>query len=153
MILLANDGEPFGYPATQEIQNLVDYVKTGGALVSIECATDCYGGGGRTVVYANGRVYTRDYYGNLILDAATGSLLGSFTSGAYVTAAAPAIDQNNIVMLTWPTFSPDLTTLRSQSLADGSTRWTFTGDGQLDTAPIITVASRHSRFDGRTALA
>jgi outer membrane protein assembly factor BamB len=102
-------------------------------------STDCYGGGGRTVVYANGRVYTRDYLGNLILDAATGSLLGSFTSGGpYVTtAAAPAIDQNNIVMLTWPTFSPDLTTLSSQSLADGSTRWTFRGDGQLDTAPIV----------------
>ncbi len=100
-------------------------------------STDCYGGGGRTVVYANGRVYTRDFYGNLILDAATGNLLGSFTSGPYVTAAAPAIDQNNIVMLTWPTFSPDSTTLDSQSLTDGSTNWTFTGDGQLDTAPIV----------------
>jgi len=45
VILLANDGEPFGYPATQEIQNLVDYVHQGGALVGVECATDCYGGG------------------------------------------------------------------------------------------------------------
>ena len=44
VILLANDGEPFGYPATQEIQNLVDYVLGGGALIGIECATDCYGG-------------------------------------------------------------------------------------------------------------
>jgi len=44
VILLANDGEPFGYPATQEIQNLVDYVQGGGALIGIECATDCYGG-------------------------------------------------------------------------------------------------------------
>jgi type 1 glutamine amidotransferase len=45
VILLANDGEPFGYPATQEIQNLTDYVRQGGALVGVECATDCYGGG------------------------------------------------------------------------------------------------------------
>jgi type 1 glutamine amidotransferase len=45
VILLANDGEPFGYPATQEIQNLTDYVSQGGALVAVECATDCYGGG------------------------------------------------------------------------------------------------------------
>jgi type 1 glutamine amidotransferase len=45
VILLANDGEPFGYPATQEIQNLTDYVQHGGALVAAECATDCYGGG------------------------------------------------------------------------------------------------------------
>jgi type 1 glutamine amidotransferase len=44
VILLANDGEPFGYPATQEIQNLADYVQQGGALVAVECATDCYGG-------------------------------------------------------------------------------------------------------------
>ena len=44
VVLLANDGEPFGYPATAEIQNLVSYVQGGGALVSIECATDCYGG-------------------------------------------------------------------------------------------------------------
>jgi type 1 glutamine amidotransferase len=44
IILLANDGEPFGYPADQEIQNLTDYVRKGGALVGIECVTDCYGG-------------------------------------------------------------------------------------------------------------
>ena len=45
IILLATDGEPFGYPATAEIQNLSDYVQSGGALVGIECSTDCYGGG------------------------------------------------------------------------------------------------------------
>ena len=44
VILLANDGEPFGYPATDEIQNLTDYVQAGGALLGIECVTDCYGG-------------------------------------------------------------------------------------------------------------
>jgi type 1 glutamine amidotransferase len=44
IILLANDGEPFGYPANDQIQNLVDFVQGGGALVGIECVTDCYGG-------------------------------------------------------------------------------------------------------------
>ncbi len=44
VILLANSGEPIGYPATQEIQNLVDYVQHGGALVAIEDATHCYDG-------------------------------------------------------------------------------------------------------------
>ena len=44
VILLANSGEPFGYPATQEIQNLVDYVQQGGALVGIEDADHCYDG-------------------------------------------------------------------------------------------------------------
>jgi type 1 glutamine amidotransferase len=45
VILLATSGEPFGYPATQEIQNLVDYVHNGGALVAIEDADHCYDGG------------------------------------------------------------------------------------------------------------
>jgi type 1 glutamine amidotransferase len=44
VVLLANSGEPFGYPATQEIQNLVDYVQHGGALVAIEDADHCYDG-------------------------------------------------------------------------------------------------------------
>jgi type 1 glutamine amidotransferase len=44
VILLANSGEPLGYPATQEIQNLVDYVQRGGALVAIEDASHCYDG-------------------------------------------------------------------------------------------------------------
>jgi type 1 glutamine amidotransferase len=44
VVLLANDAEPFGYPATDEIQNLIAYVQGGGALVGIECVTNCYGG-------------------------------------------------------------------------------------------------------------
>lgn len=45
VILLSDDGEPLGNPGTQEIQNLVDYVTQGGALVAIHCTTDSYGGG------------------------------------------------------------------------------------------------------------
>src|SRR5919197_1952822 len=88
-------------------------------------STGCEGGGGKTVVYANGHVYTRDFSGDLVLDAGTGNLLGSFTS-----VYAPAVDQTSIF-----TASPGL--LSAQNLADGSTSWTFTGDGQLDTAPIV----------------
>jgi hypothetical protein len=44
VVLLANSGEPFGYPATTEIQNLIDYVHAGGALIAIEDATHCYDG-------------------------------------------------------------------------------------------------------------
>ncbi len=44
VILLANSGEPYGYPATQEIQNLVSYVQQGGALIGIEDADHCYDG-------------------------------------------------------------------------------------------------------------
>jgi RNA polymerase sigma-70 factor (ECF subfamily) len=51
VILLANDGEPFGYPAIQEIQNLADYVQQGGALAALECASDCYGGAFSAPIY------------------------------------------------------------------------------------------------------
>jgi type 1 glutamine amidotransferase len=44
VILLAMSGEPFGYPATTEIQNLIDYVQGGGALIGIEDADHCYDG-------------------------------------------------------------------------------------------------------------
>jgi outer membrane protein assembly factor BamB len=98
--------------------------------------TGCEGGGGKTVVYASGRIYTRDFNGNLILDAATGSLLGTFTP-ANTTALAPAVDQTTLYSLTWPNGSSGANVLSAQSLANGTTTWTFNGDGQLDTAPIL----------------
>jgi outer membrane protein assembly factor BamB len=94
-------------------------------------STACEGGGGKTVVYANGRVYTRDSNGNLILDAGTGNLLGSYTA-AGVAALAPAADQTTLFTLTG---SPG--TLSAQDVPTGSARWSFTGDGQLDSAPIV----------------
>ena len=94
-------------------------------------ATGCEGGGGKTVVYANGRVYTRDFDGNLILDAAGGNLLGSFTPANY-TALAPAVDQTTVFTLT---NSPG--TLNAQDVSSGTTRWNFAGDGQLTSAPIV----------------
>jgi type 1 glutamine amidotransferase len=44
VVLLANSGEPIGYPATQEIKNLYDWVQAGGALIAIEDASHCYDG-------------------------------------------------------------------------------------------------------------
>jgi type 1 glutamine amidotransferase len=44
VVLLCNDGEPYGSPGTQEIQNLVDYVQNGGALIVLHCTPDSYGG-------------------------------------------------------------------------------------------------------------
>jgi len=91
--------------------------------------TSCEGGGGKTAVVANGRVYTRDSFGDLILDAVSGSLLGTYATAA----AAPAVDQSTMFVLA----SGSTPTLTAQNLADGSTRWSFAGDGQLDTAPIV----------------
>jgi outer membrane protein assembly factor BamB len=84
----------------------------------------CEGGGGATVVYAAGRIYTRDFNGNLVLDASTGALLGNWTP-ANTTALAPAVDGSNVY---W-------TNTGTHTLS-GPT-WNFTGDSQLDTAPIV----------------
>jgi outer membrane protein assembly factor BamB len=40
----------------------------------------CSGGGGKTTTIHGGRVFTRDFMGNLILDGATGTLMGNYTS-------------------------------------------------------------------------
>jgi outer membrane protein assembly factor BamB len=98
-------------------------------------STFCSGGGGKTTVAADGRVYTRDFNGNLILDAATGNLLGSFTP-ASTTAFAPAVDQSSLYAMTAPANTTPFI-LSAQSVADGSTSWSFTGDGRLDTAPVV----------------
>ena len=90
----------------------------------------CEGGGGKTAVAANGRVYARDFLGNLILDASTGAELGAFAP-AGTAALAPATDGSSLFVLAG---SPG--TLTAQSAAGGPARWSFTGDGGLDTAPL-----------------
>jgi outer membrane protein assembly factor BamB len=96
--------------------------------------TFCEGGGGKTVVYENSRVYTRDFFGNLILDAATGNLLGNY--GPTMTSpgiVAPAVRGNTVWLLNGGSLSAqDMTTPSSPS-----TLWTFNGDGLLVTAPIL----------------
>ncbi len=91
-------------------------------------STGCEGGGGKTTVYANGNVFTRDYFGNLILNALTGTLQSTY--GNTSTRAAPAVDATSVYSLTPPT-------LYAQSLNGGQTRWTFNGDGNLTSAPIV----------------
>jgi outer membrane protein assembly factor BamB len=89
-------------------------------------STGCSGGGGKTTVYANGRVYTRDASsGNLVLDATSGAQLATFAA-----SPAPAVDSNTL-------FALAAGTLSAQALTGGSTKWTFVGDGGLDTAPIL----------------
>jgi outer membrane protein assembly factor BamB len=99
-------------------------------------STDCEGGGGKTVVVAGGRAYTRDQIrGNDVLDATTGALLGTW---APITSnpLLPAVDATTVYWL-----NPSTHVLTAQNVSDGAARWTFTGDGQLDTAPIILVGA------------
>jgi outer membrane protein assembly factor BamB len=143
-----------GVLTTQPVMNGDDSspaVSSGGVFVSYACnqaygfsliklsplwhdTAGCEGGGGKTVVYANGRVYTRDFFGDLILDAATGTQLGTYSS-----STAPAADATTLFTLTSGT-------LTAQSIADGSTSWTFTGDGQLDSAPIVVATGNTSEY-------
>lgn len=143
-----------GVLTTQPVMNGDDSspaVSSGGVFVSYACnqaygfsliklsplwhdTAGCEGGGGKTVVYANGRVYTRDLFGDLILDAATGNQLGTYSS-----ATAPAADATTLFTLTSGT-------LTAQSVADGSTSWTFTGDGELDSAPIVVATGNTSEY-------
>jgi outer membrane protein assembly factor BamB len=89
----------------------------------------CQGGGGQTTVYANNLLFTRDFLGDLVLDAGSGALVrnyGPVNGGGY----APAVD-STAIFTTFPAWM-----LAAQSLA-GTPLWTFTGDGQLNTPPLV----------------
>jgi outer membrane protein assembly factor BamB len=89
--------------------------------------SSCEGGGGKTSVVASNIVFARDnILGNLMLSAATGSVLGAFDA-----TPAPAVADDVAFMLSGSTL---------KAIADagqGSTLWQFTGDGSLDTAPVV----------------
>lgn len=92
-------------------------------------STFCSGGGGKTTVYADGRVYTRDYFGSLVLDAGTGALLRTYEPQG-VRIYAPAVDSTSL----FATFAAG--SLTAESL-DGTPLWSFSEEGQLSTAPLI----------------
>lgn len=86
-----------------------------------------YGAGGRTAAIHNGRVYARCSLDedDLVLDLTDGSTLGSFQADPI-----PAFSGGVGVFL-------DDGTLRAIELATNETRWSFTGDGELTSAPLI----------------
>jgi outer membrane protein assembly factor BamB len=94
--------------------------------------TQCSGTGGPTPVYANGALYARGIYDPTsgatsarVLDAATGAQLGTFAADV-----APAFSDSAAFFLSAGTLS-------ASSLSTGATLWTFTGDGQLNSAPLV----------------
>jgi outer membrane protein assembly factor BamB len=88
--------------------------------------TSCEGGGGETAVYANGQLFARDNdVGNDIFNASTGAILGSFMS-----STPPAVDATTAYYLSSGTLS-------AVDLASSTVRWSFAGDGQLTSAPLI----------------
>ena len=85
----------------------------------------CEGGGGATTALYNNRLYTRDSSGDLILDASTGKLLGTYS------ATQPPAFRGLLG------YFLNGSTLSAETLSNRSVVWTFSGDGALVTAPII----------------
>jgi outer membrane protein assembly factor BamB len=91
--------------------------------------SSCFGGGGKTPVYYNGRVYIRDTgLENLAFDAAVGLPVASIPAGP-----APAFHGSTGFYLNVNIIS----TLEARDISTNAVKWTFTGDGTLSSAPII----------------
>ena len=86
----------------------------------------CAGGGGRTSVFYNGRVYIRDVsLGNRALDSGTGIEVGEYLAGP-----APAFSGTTGFFLNG-------STLEARDINSHVVKWSFTGDGNLSSAPIV----------------
>ena len=91
--------------------------------------SSCFGGGGRTPVFYNGRVYIRDEaLENLVMDAATGIPVANFSAGP-----APAFHGTTGFFLVVNIVS----TLEARDITTGALKWSFTGDGSLSSPPIV----------------
>ncbi|MFN2548318.1 MAG: PQQ-binding-like beta-propeller repeat protein [Myxococcales bacterium] len=85
----------------------------------------CEGGGGKTTALNRGRVYTRDFDGDLVLDADSGVQDDSYTS-TYI----PAFSATSAYYTT--------TTVKAVELDGGTLDWTFdAGATTIQTAPIV----------------
>ncbi len=85
----------------------------------------CEGGGGATTALYQGQLYTRDSTGDLVLNASTGKLEGSYSA-----TQPPAFSGTRGYFLNGSTLS-------AETLSNHTLKWTFTGDGSLVTAPIV----------------
>lgn len=91
--------------------------------------SSCFGGGGRTSVFYNGRLYIRDSgLDNLVLDSGTGTPVADFLAGP-----APAFYGSTGFFLKVNIVS----TLEARDIFTGAVKWSFTGDGTLSSAPIV----------------
>ena len=91
--------------------------------------SSCFGGGGKTPVFYNGRVYVRDTsLENLAFDSATGIPVSAIPAGP-----APAFHGTTGFFLSVNIAS----TLEARDITTNALKWSFTGDGTLSTAPIV----------------
>lgn len=89
-------------------------------------STSCEGGGGKTPVLGDGQLWVRDPdTGSVVLNASNGALTHTFSAGP-----APAIDGTTGFFL-------DGSVLQALNVATMAPVWSFSGDGDLVSAPIV----------------
>lgn len=87
--------------------------------------TDCAGGGGRTTVLSQGRLYTRDYFGNLVIDTDKGE-----ATAQHWGYFAPAFGNGSGFFTTRDGW------LVATDEHDGQPRWSFRPGPMITTAPL-----------------
>ena len=98
-----------------------------GAVIWHNPQSSCFFTGGRTPVFYNERVYMRDpFRANLTLDPGTGIPVAEFSAGP-----APASNGSTGFFLN------NSFTLQARDISSGAVKWSFTGDGNLRSAPIV----------------
>ncbi len=90
----------------------------------------CSGGGGKTPVLYNGRLYVRDSQ-DTIFDAQTGTIIGTFNS-----KHTPAFVGTRGFFLDGPHGFGSFGTLRARDVNTNTVLWSFAGDGQLQSAVL-----------------
>jgi outer membrane protein assembly factor BamB len=93
---------------------------------------DCEGGGGNTPAYFGGDVYFQDWTsGNYVFNADTGTEIGTFGADNGFTPAFMPDGKKGFG------YSLSQGTLYAWKTSTETNIWTFTGDGQLSTMPIV----------------
>jgi outer membrane protein assembly factor BamB len=96
----------------------------------------CTGGGGAAPSIGLGLVFERDWaMGNVIVD------LNGSPKGTFAGTAMPALHNGRALYLSSSTVS-------SVEIATGTLKWSFTGDGQLCTSPVVAGGGTGQVFVG-----
>ncbi len=92
----------------------------------------CSGGGGKTTVLYNGRLYVRDYNPDYIFDSQTGGIAGSFLS-----KSAPAFSGSRGFFLNGSKGFGSYGVLEARDVNSNIVLWTFAGDGSLQSSILV----------------
>jgi outer membrane protein assembly factor BamB len=125
-------GGTFSSPAVTSNALYVSHVCRASALspstgaIIWNLTSTCGGSGGKTPVFYNSRVYIRNFDSDhLALDPGTGTPVAKIE-----TITAPAFHGSTGFFL-------NASTLEARDVISGALKWSFTGDGNLSSAPIV----------------